>query len=301
VCILVVVCVSLSTNMKVFAVSDLHVDYKENKEWCDDIPEEEHLNDVIIVAGDVSHDIKKLEETLLLFRRKFDAVFYVPGNHELWVRNGDPSIRNSIDKFEEIISLCKRIGVHVSPHKVGNTKKVWVVPLFAWYHENLDSDEDDYDDEKTRDTLKGWTDFLMCKWPTNFIQHPLNPHESRALLSHQTVSPKDYFAALNAPHMHPYDAPVISFSHFVPRRDLLPPKEFLFIPFLTKVSGALEIEKQLRQINSTIHVFGHTHIQCHNTKDGVYYVQNALAYPRERKHLNTPVSLSRFKIWDDAE
>jgi len=291
--------------MKVYAVSDLHIDYKENKEWCDNISDADHQNDVIIIAGDVSHDIKKLEETLLLFRRKFDAVFYVPGNHELWVRDADPSIRNSIEKFEQILSLCKRIGVHVSPCKIGNHKKVWVVPLFAWYHENLDSsDDDDYDDEKTKDTLRGWTDFIMCKWPTNFIQHSLNPHHGPRTASnhhHQTVSPKDYFASLNAPHMHPYDAPVISFSHFVPRRDLLPPKEFLFIPFLPKVSGSLEIEKQLRQINSTIHVFGHTHIQCHNTKDGVYYVQNALAYPRERKLLKTPVNLARFKIWDDVE
>lgn len=293
--------VALSSAMKVFAVSDLHVDYKENKEWCEDISETDHQNDVIILAGDVSHDIKKVEETLLLFRSKFGAVFYVPGNHELWVRNGDPTIKNSIDKFEQIISMCKRIGVHVSPYKVGNIKKVWIVPLFAWYHENLDSEEDDYDNEKTRDTLKGWTDFLMCKWPTNFIPHPLNPHESKSASPHQTISPKDYFAALNTPHMHPYDAPVITFSHFVPRRDVLPPKEFLFIPFLTKVSGALEIEKQLRQINSTIHVFGHTHIQCHNTKDGVYYVQNALAYPRERKHLNITASLARFKIWDETE
>jgi hypothetical protein len=142
-----------------------------------------------------------------------------------------------------------------------------VVPLFAWYHENLDAkDEDDYDDEKSRDTLKGWTDFLMCKWPNHFKQHSLNPHESKTVMPQQTVFAKDYFASLNVEHLHEYDAPVISFSHFVPRRDLLPAKEFLFIPFLPKVcnlyvfvshihsscsllqvSGSQEIEKQVYQ------------------------------------------------------
>jgi len=288
--------------MKLYAVSDLHVDYKENKEWCDGISDTEHQQDAIIVAGDVSHDIVKLEDSLLMFKRKFSVVFYVPGNHELWVRNAQPAMINSIDKFEQIISMCKRIGVLTTPCKIGSSKKqVWVVPLFSWYHESLDKDDDDYEEDKMRESIKAWTDFLMCKWPSNFINHSLNPHVPRTTSSYQTISPKDYFLNLNTPNLHTYDAPVITFSHFVPRRDLLPPKEFLFIPFLPKVSGASEIDTQLRQINSTIHVFGHTHVQYHNRKDGVFYVQNALSYPRERKLFKFPSTISQLTIWDDIE
>jgi len=289
--------------MKLYAVSDTHVDYKENREWCEGISDTEHQQDAIIIAGDVSHDIAKIEESLLMFKRKFSVVFYVPGNHELWVRNAQPSMITSIDKFEQIISMCKRIGVITTPNKIGTNKKVWVVPMFAWYHESLDknNEDDDYEEDKLKEAMKGWSDFLMCKWPANFLNHSLNPHAPQKPSSYQTVTPKDYFLNLNKPNLHPYDAPVISFSHFVPRRDLLPPKEFLFIPFLPKVSGAAELDVQLRSINSTMHVFGHTHCQYHNTKDGVYYVQNALSYPRERKLFKFPSNISQLKIWDEND
>jgi predicted phosphodiesterase len=38
--------------MRVFLVSDVHVDYPPNKEWVQSIPLTEFRNDALIVAGD---------------------------------------------------------------------------------------------------------------------------------------------------------------------------------------------------------------------------------------------------------
>lgn len=79
---------------------------------------------------------------------------------------------------------------------------------------------------------------------------------------------------------------VISFSHFVPRRELLPPKWILFERIrniLPRVCGDTNIDTFLRKISSKVHVFGHTHIDYDKVIDGVRYVQHAFGYPTERK------------------
>jgi Icc-related predicted phosphoesterase len=48
------------------------------------------------------------------------------------------------------------------------------------------------------------------------------------------------------------------------------------------VAGCASLEDQIRQLQSRIHVFGHSHISCDRVIDGVRYVQNPLRYPRER-------------------
>jgi len=75
---------------------------------------------------------------------------------------------------------------------------------------------------------------------------------------------------------------VVSFSHFLPRVDVLPPKERVFYPTLVKVAGTRALDTQLRLFRSTCHVFGHTHIDWNKEIDGVRYVQNAFGYPKER-------------------
>ena len=70
------------------------------------------------------------------------------------------------------------------------------------------------------------------------------------------------------------DADVITFSHFLPRKELPLPG----VHEMAKASGCLEIERQLRAIGAKLHVFGHTHINTTDDLDGVCYMQNAMGY-----------------------
>jgi predicted phosphodiesterase len=50
---------------------------------------------------------------------------------------------------------------------------------------------------------------------------------------------------------------------------------------LDPVLGTHRIERQLRALGASIHVFGHSHINTRTVIDGVTYLNNAFGYPGE--------------------
>jgi Icc-related predicted phosphoesterase len=244
--------------MRVFATSDLHTDYKENFVWLTELSDTAYRDDTLIVAGDVSDRLEIIRQTLLLLRSKFRHVLFTPGNHELWVRNSE---LNSIEKFHQVLKLCDNIGVITTPLRLDD---LWIVPLFSWYDGVYDAD------------MKAWVDFHLCKWPDNIQSLP------------------DHFLSLNEPRLRSYDAHVITFSHFIPRAELLPPPEYMRFNWLPHVSICAALDAQIRQLNSTVHVCGHTHTTIDTVIDGVRYIQNAVRYPKERRFESFPVKL----IWN---
>ncbi len=244
-----------------FATSDVHTDYKENFRWLEELSDTEYRDDVLIVAGDISDRLEIIRKTLLLLRGKFRKLLFTPGNHELWVRG---ETINSLEKFQLILNLCEELDIATGPLRLEN---LWIVPLFSWY------------DGVFEPKMNAWGDFHFCKWP-----------EDTAPLS-------DYFLRLNDPHLKTYDAPVITFSHFLPRSDLLPPKEYLKISWLGNVSVCAALVSQIRQLNSSVHICGHTHTTFDVVIDGVRYLQNAVKYPKERRASSFPIKL----IWNSND
>ena len=128
------------------------------------------------------------------------------------MRSDDKST-DSIGKFHAILTLCARLGVGSSPTRVPLSAgdHVWLVPLFSWYATPEEDPDNSFyvrpsageDEARQRDI---WMDTHMCVWPT------LADGQTRA----------DYFAHLNRSAVdRSYDAPVVSFSHFVLRRELI--------------------------------------------------------------------------------
>jgi Icc-related predicted phosphoesterase len=254
--------------MRVFAVSDLHTDFRDNWRTVQRVSRTDYQKDVLLVAGDIADRMEVIRDTLATLRSRFQRVFYMPGNHELWVR-GDTC--DSMEKLRRVLDLCKGIGVETQPSDAGG---VWIVPLFSWYSSRFDLDNSGAEEE-----LEGWADFHFCKW-----------RQSAEELAEQ-------FSRMNEPSMRRYKGPVISFSHFLPRRDLLPSVDYLRFKGLPKVAGCSQLETQVRLLGSSIHVFGHSHINRDCVIDGVRYVQNALSYPRERRISHWPEKV----VWDSEE
>ncbi len=253
--------------MRVFAISDLHTDFKENRLVVEHLPDNTFNEDVLIVAGDIADSLEIIEHTLALLRSKFRQICYVPGNHELWVRDG---AYDSIEKLRRVLEMCRRIDVETNPVKIDG---LWLVPLLSWYEPEFDSDDD-----RDLEELEGWADFYFCKWPAD------------------VSDVCQQFLDMNKPNIRRFDGPVISFSHFLPRRDLLPSREYLRFKNLPKVSGSARLEDQIRALKSIVHVFGHSHINTDRVIDGVRYINNALLYPRERTVARFPLKL----IWGGA-
>ena len=263
--------------MRVHALSDIHVDYPENLSWIEGLDERTYGSDALILAGDVTHRMDRLETALAVLRERFARVFYVPGNHEPWLRDGD--FADSLEKLERIFELCARLDVSVAPEKVGTDgTPVWIVPLLSWYVKPEEGPESLYlprDDEDPN--LDIWADDHFVRWP--------------AFPGHRNAS--EYFLARNRSHVERrYDAEVISFSHFCPRLDILfergrprqrpsttdARRRFNF----SRVAGSTTIDAQIREIGAAIHVYGHQHRNRYRRVDGVLYVSHCLGYPHER-------------------
>lgn len=71
---------------RVYAISDLHTDYPENLSWVNSLSSQGNGKNVLIVAGDVAETCENFLLTMSILKDKFERVFFVPGNHDLWLR-----------------------------------------------------------------------------------------------------------------------------------------------------------------------------------------------------------------------
>jgi len=244
-----------SSDMRIFALSDIHVDFDANARWIASLSTLDYRDDFLILAGDISDSLHLLEMSLIRLANRFRKVFYVPGNHDLWV-GADDGKKTSLDKFKEIREVMENCGVSGAALH-GET--ISIVPLLGWY---------DYSFGEPSDELKAtWMDFRQCKWPQHFRMCKIT----------------SYFTAMNHPLTRPANNIVISFSHFLPRIDVMPH----YIPerhrIVYPVLGSNTLERQIRMLHSDIHVYGHSHVNRRIEIDGITYINNAFGYPSETR------------------
>eukprot|EP00466_Bigelowiella_natans_P001406 jgi/Bigna1/77664/fgenesh1_pg.49_\ len=131
--------------MRVFAISDIHVDFKKNADFLKRIVSHgqlhgEYIEDALIVAGDVSHEIKHISWALGEFASVFKYVFYCVGNHELWVTTEEKKKNlNSMHKFEAVMKAAEKVGAITSRKDIvtKHNNNVSIIPLQSWYDGSL--------------------------------------------------------------------------------------------------------------------------------------------------------------------
>lgn len=242
--------------MRVFAVSDIHTDFKGNMIWLRELVEwsgDQFKLDAVIVAGDISHDLGIIETTLSLFKSAFGYVFHVCGNHELWVAPKTETVKHAYHKLLEIQEICEKIGVYCHPvvFKGENASPLVVCPLLSWY-------EPQFAGQTKRYAMEGFD--MACRWP-----------EDDAGVTSELLSFNDPVVSNLCKNYSLEKCTVITFTHFIPRSEL-----FFGWPALREVMGSLRIDDQLRRLRSKLHVFGHSHMNVDRVFDGVRYVQHAL-------------------------
>ena len=237
--------------MRIFAISDLHVDHAENARWVSQLSNWDYQDDVLICAGDIAHNLRDVRTALTSLRKCFRSVAYVPGNHELWVKP-EPD-RDSLQKFQEIQRLAAECGAHTGPLRLDSLS---LVPVLGWYDYSfgLPSEE----------LLARWADYHMCVWPKDFDQQRIT----------------EYFLAETPAFVPEHGRRVISFSHFVPRQDLLRTSGSA-VSLLRPVLGSQAIDAHIRKLGSFMHIYGHYHVNQRTERENIIYVNNAFGYPRE--------------------
>lgn len=242
--------------MRIFALSDIHVDYEANARWVAGLSEADYRDDLLILAGDLTDRLSLLAWCLEAFAKRFRKVLFVPGNHDIWVIRDDRA-KQSLQKFDEVRAAAENSGVSLDPYREPGLA---ILPILGWY---------DYSFGQPDEDLRAmWMDFRACRWPPGYDAARIAEH----------------FDAANDIHRAPTPGPddlIVTFSHFLPRIDVMPwyvpPTSRMLFPIL----GSDRIERQLRRAGSRLHVYGHSHVNRDVVLDDVRYVNNAFGYPGE--------------------
>lgn len=215
--------------VRLWAISDIHTDMEENAEWVRRLSTTAYQNDGLIVAGDVSDCLMVLRDTLTALKQRFAMVWFCPGNHDLWLSDDDKG--DSMDKLRAVLAICAEIGVSTDPGRLRTaTASVRICPLLSWHHQSFDTEPD----------IEGWavppaertmTDYRACRF---------------AGLSQLDDSVAAAVDALNGDRGGADEAVrgdgaregLVTFSHFLPRPELLLEKRFLICPQLPKAAGS---------------------------------------------------------------
>jgi predicted phosphodiesterase len=311
--------ITACTRIKCYCLSDLHADSERNQVWvkenCIRRDEDKDVFTVFIIPGDVGSEVDRLERVFKTVAANYDAVVYVPGNHEAWRRGiaagGSATLpedraenREAVDsvvKLQEVMDKARDCGVFVGPLRIETkpveeasiSKSVTVFPLLSWYHAGWDKEPElthpDYlAVEEVMPFTRKWGDFSMCSWGD------IVPQSDFCSTSNDSTILAEKFAEINEPFLYENvnshettspivksDDTIISFSHFLPRQELCPEKRFLLEPLLAKVVGSNFLEAQIRRLQPHLHLFGHTHIPIDLELEGIRYIQWPKGYFRE--------------------
>ena len=189
--------------MRLAFTSDLHVDH--HPEVVDLVAERarELEADVLVVAGDLSSREARIEEALARLARGAPRVAFVPGNHDLWVREGEADSRR---RYEEgIPALCERAGVACLTAGAIEVAGVTILGQTGWYDYSLADAELGISIDEYRRGRYGklfWTDKQLVRWP-GADDEAITAWMAARLASDLAAAPRDRPAVV-VTHMLPF-------------------------------------------------------------------------------------------------
>ena len=319
---------------RVLCISDLHTDHVDNMRWLRDRTNSssssfENLtsSDLIVVAGDISHELTTLEKSLTYLLQHGSSVLFVPGNHEGWLNAKQSEDGNSLEKLRRVYETCHRLGVLTGCTMVGGTADrphaLWLGPLESWYDGSLaiEGCEDLCDDFGSWP----WVDFIRCRWP-DFPPIPDGPNKRipSGLTEYFHKQNHHILDALQHSIQQsniPGSRAVMTVSHFLPNKQCLPDwkdvesSEFSRDSWLdhgasgvsakfAKVAGTMLLDDQIRsylQIPDDMrrmHLFGHSHRPKDFEMGNIRYIHNPLGKPRERDCCMVSPEVDFQTVWD---
>ena len=259
----------VSPTATLWAISDLHVGYEDNKDIVRGLTST-HDDDWLIVAGDVGETPAQLDWTLRELTARFATVIWVPGNHELWTTKDDPVQLRGQQRYLHLVELCRGLGVLTpeDPYPVwlGPGGPVSIAPLFLLY---------DYTFRPEGATTKeealavAYASGVVCT-DEHFL-HP-DPYDSRDDWCRARVEATERrLTELGG-------VPTVLVNHWPIVRE---PTRILRYPEFAQWCGTELTESWPTRFNAEAVVYGHLHIPRSGRYDGVRHEEVSVGYPRE--------------------
>jgi len=256
-------------SLRLLVVSDLHVDFHENRDRARDLATalSESEADALVVAGDVSHKLDQVEWALRLFDAFPGPRLFVPGNHDVWVvRSPAGTPQDSWAKLDALEGVCDRSGFHDLERSNAKVGRFTFVGTMGWYDYSFASPalpftQRDYEGKAWGDLTH--MDAKYAKW------------------SETDAEVAAWFAGAARKRLAEAEDPVVFVSHHVPLEELVLRRGDPSWDFFNAFMGSRELEHILRTRGVTRFVFGHTHRPVSLIEPGRFVLNNPLGYPRQ--------------------
>jgi predicted phosphodiesterase len=271
------------------AVSDLHVGFAENREMTGALRPASPA-DWLIVAGDVGEFAADIEWALGTLRDRFAQVIWVPGNHELWTHRREPLRLRGVERYEHLIAMCRRLGVHTpeDPYltwKHPDGGQIVIAPLFLLYDYTFLPDGVT---TKAEALERAYSAGIVANDETLLHADPYLTREDWCTA--RLAQTESRLAAL------PAGAATVLVNHFPLVRE---PTRALRYPVYAPWCGTVRTADWPRRFRAVAVVYGHLHIPRTIWHDGIRHVEVSLGYPREWRRRSRPPVIPR-QILPDA-
>jgi Calcineurin-like phosphoesterase len=252
--------------VKLWAISDLHVDIEQNRAGL--LALRAYPDDWLIVAGDLCESLKLFTKALVWLTQRFARVFWVPGNHDLWLTQpgGSPS---SVMKYAALVAIARRLGVVTpeDPYVAWPPTGYLIVPLCTLYDYSFRPDHIELAD--------------VVAWAAEMH----NVAADEVLINAAPLSGIGEWCALRCAqtearlaHELPADARTILVGHYPLREDLV---RIPSIPRFTPWCGTRRTENWHVAYRAVVAVSGHLHVRRTDWRDGTRFEEVSLGYPNQ--------------------
>lgn len=253
--------------MKLWALSDLHVGYKQNLLAVGEI--KARPEDWLVLCGDVGDTLDQVELAFRLLNTKFAQLIWVPGNHELWTVPRTTGLRG-VARYDAFVSLCRTHNVLTpeDPFPVweGQGGRHILAPLFVLYDYSFRPDEIPVEEAVS------WARDGEVLCTDEALLHPdPYPHVGAWCGARVEESERRLTAALVGS-----DDPTVLIAHFPLRQEhaILPR-----IPRFMVWCGTRRTEDWHTKFRAKVVISGHLHIPCTRYVDDVRFEEVSLGYP----------------------
>jgi 3',5'-cyclic AMP phosphodiesterase CpdA len=265
--------------MKLYAISDLHVGYKINRHALKALPP--HLEDWLILAGDIGETQEHLHYALDLLTKRFARLFWVPGNHDLWTTrnqlngngagndpgNEEERLRGE-EKYQALVAICRQYGVMTpeDPYTMwtGAGRPALLVPLFLLYDYSFRPHN------VAEEDAVAWAEETHVVCSDEYYLHP-DPYPSRSAWCHER-----YRYSEQRLREVPEDTPLILINHFPLRERLVRLKN---IPRFSLWCGTKRTDDWHTRFPVSVVIYGHLHMRATDYQDRVRFEEVSLGYP----------------------
>jgi 3',5'-cyclic AMP phosphodiesterase CpdA len=264
--------------MRLWAISDLHVGYEENRRAVQALPP--CPDDWLIIAGDTGEAPAHLDFVLRTLQPRFAQLIWTPGNHDLWTPKTLPSEQRGVPHYERLVRLCQRYGV-LTPEDPyarwpGDGPTRAIVPVFTLFDYSFRPPS------VPRDHAVEWAAESGVRSADEELLAPDPYPRCDEWCAARVDATETRLAAL------PKDVKLIVATHFPPRADLaVLPR----IPRFSIWCGTTKTTDWHRRFNIEAVAYGHLHLRSSKVIDGVRFEEVSLGYPRQ---WNQSKSLSSY-------